>query len=120
VTETDWKETRLEPSPCPYCGKMNDAASAPGEQAPRPGDLGVCLTCASPLIYDDNLRTRALTEDDWRELTEENKEELRQYQRAVRSIDRRPEAERKATAAAARPRAERRRASRYVAGRGRP
>jgi hypothetical protein len=120
VAETDWKDTRLEPSPCPWCGKLNDAATGLGETGPRPGDFSVCLTCAQPLVFDETLRTRAMTMDEFRELPEQGQSMVRLYLRAVRAIDRHPAAEREATAAAARPRGSRRRAFRRAIGRGRP
>jgi hypothetical protein len=52
-----------EPSPCPFCGKVNDrASSVGGEIAPESGDYGVCFGCASVVVYGDDLKLRAPTE----------------------------------------------------------
>jgi hypothetical protein len=56
------RDTRLPPSPCPYCGKVNDGALAADldkpDASPSPGDITVCIECASPLIFTEALRLR--------------------------------------------------------------
>ena len=47
----------MKPCPCPNCGAMNDAAtSASGDaSAPEAGDISICLYCASPLQYAEDM-----------------------------------------------------------------
>lgn len=43
---------RLPPQRCPLCDHRLDAASAlDSDAAPTPGDLTVCISCASPLVF---------------------------------------------------------------------
>ena len=60
-------------STCPYCGHDVDfAANAVRAGAPVPGDVTVCIKCAAPSVFDDDLQLRkpgpiealALLEDD--------------------------------------------------------
>jgi hypothetical protein len=42
--------------PCPACGRPLDRASNPdGTGAPEPGDITVCLRCATTLLFDATL-----------------------------------------------------------------
>ena len=56
------RDTRVPASPCPYCGNENDAAMAANPErpdaTPKPGDITICTTCASPLVFTERLRTR--------------------------------------------------------------
>jgi hypothetical protein len=55
----------IEPSPCPFCGKVNDRASnVGGEGMPEAGDYGVCFGCASVVVYSDDLKLRGPTEQE--------------------------------------------------------
>lgn len=56
--------TRLKPSPCLDCGKMNDTATFVGkeDEKPSPGDFCVCLHCSNVMAYDERMRLRALTD----------------------------------------------------------
>lgn len=53
------KQTRLASSTCPGCGKHLDGATAPGDEAPSPGSISVCVYCLSVAIFDDDLLLRA-------------------------------------------------------------
>lgn len=55
---------------CPHCGYPIDRASSAkgGANAPRPGDLSICLACAGILIFGDDLRSRALNDSELAEL----------------------------------------------------
>ena len=47
---------------CPECDSMLDASTCVTEKAakPAPGDYTVCLHCAAPLEYGDDLKLRRL------------------------------------------------------------
>ena len=70
---------------CPYCDILLDAATpAEGDAVPEPGDLSVCIKCASPLVFDDKLILRK----PWPgELADSP--QLDAMMRVVRSLDRR-------------------------------
>jgi hypothetical protein len=80
-------------SQCPLCGHKLDAGTGVGmdnvDQRPDPGDYGVCINCASPLVYNDDLTMRAMTGDEWHELHPENRDELRAAMATVRQLNRR-------------------------------
>jgi hypothetical protein len=84
-----WTETRLPESRCPFCDHKFDAASGEGTEAPKPGDLTICLYCASPLRFTDDLTVRAMTRAEIAELPPQNQAELRRYMAAARKLDRR-------------------------------
>ena len=44
---------------CPWCEAPLDSAAGPEDQ-PEPGDVSVCVECASPVVFDENLRLRQL------------------------------------------------------------
>jgi hypothetical protein len=55
----------IEPSPCPFCGKMSDrVSSVDGEDVPEAGDYAVCFGCASVVVCGDDLKLRAPTEQE--------------------------------------------------------
>lgn len=84
-----WTETQVPETRCPYCDGVLDAASSANGATPSPGDLSVCIHCASALTFDAELRLRVLTQAEMRELDPEIAKVLRRYMRAVRSADRR-------------------------------
>jgi hypothetical protein len=46
-------------SRCPACGCRLDAATCLGQDAsPSPGDVSICYTCCTWLVYDGNLRSQ--------------------------------------------------------------
>jgi hypothetical protein len=49
---------------CPKCGYAMDAhtGTAGNKEPPRPGDIGVCVGCMSPFIFDENLKLREPTD----------------------------------------------------------
>jgi hypothetical protein len=63
--------TNVQPHSCPYCGHLFEAVSdVDGDQtAPRPGDVTVCIECASPLILTEGLQVRVPTPVELLELT---------------------------------------------------
>ncbi len=59
-----------------------------GGAGPNPGDLFVCISCASVLIYEDGLSQRLATRADLERLDAKVAATLRRYQDAVRALDR--------------------------------
>lgn len=54
MTGPDEDITRHGEVTCPYCGKVNDAASPPDATllgAPAGGDFALCFGCAQPSVY---------------------------------------------------------------------
>lgn len=63
--------TRLEVSPCPYCAAPHDSATSMSDDAPvpTPGDVGVCFYCAHIVVYDDELKLREPSEEEFGEMS---------------------------------------------------
>lgn len=58
---------------CPWCDEPNDAAAYVGSdpdknRAPRPGDIGICASCAKPMVYQEVGKPRRPTEGEWKNL----------------------------------------------------
>jgi hypothetical protein len=79
----------MPPSRCPFCGANLDSAFSPNDAAPSPGDLSVCISCASALVFGDDLRLQPLSPAEFAGLDSELQEGIRRHQAIVRSIDRR-------------------------------
>jgi hypothetical protein len=66
-SRVDADGVRLPPSPCPFCGRVNDAAMQvqpdgdDGAHRPSVGDFTVCFGCAALLAYDDGMMLRPVT-----------------------------------------------------------
>lgn len=74
---------------CPNCGATHTAAgtlSGPVRR-PRPGDLTVCVCCAAPLEFDDDLTTHVLRPEDFFKLEPHVRAELRDVVTRVRKVD---------------------------------
>lgn len=84
-----WSTTDLPENRCPLCGYRVDAASAPGEASPNPGDSAVCMSCASVLVFDESLRLRKMSRDEFTGLHPESRKEISLIQRGIRMLDRR-------------------------------
>jgi hypothetical protein len=90
--DAGWRDTRLQPSPCPYCDAPLDAATSPKGYEPSPGCFSVCINCAQLLVFRDDLSLRAATTAEIKEIEEAHPKfvaEITIMQRAVRSLDRR-------------------------------
>lgn len=84
-----WKNTRTPETRCPLCDhKLVAACSATGAE-PSPGDISICLFCASPLVFDDEMRVREMSPADFAGFGLSTQQEIRRHQRAVRAVDRR-------------------------------
>ncbi len=69
---------------CPVCCNKLDAATAMHEPAePTPGDLTVCIYCASFLQFTDDLDVRPLTESQVGELPDYARIDLQRVRRAI-------------------------------------
>lgn len=74
---------------CPLCNYQLDGASGiDHNDTPDPGDLGVCISCASPLVYTDNLTLRVMTRKELDELHPDNKRQIEMAMKAVRLTNR--------------------------------
>ena len=53
---------RIPESACPSCGARLDAASGlDHDNAPKPGNVWICIQCAEIVIYDEQLGLRKPT-----------------------------------------------------------
>lgn len=77
---------RLPACACPTCGKPFNAAGhlEPHQAGPKSGDFSVCLSCATVLIFTDDLRTRRMSEEERSQLSDEQRDSIRQAVRTVR------------------------------------
>lgn len=74
---------------CPLCNYQLDGASGiDHNDVPDPGDLGVCISCASPLVYTDTLALRVMTRKELDELHPDNKRQINMAMKAVRATNR--------------------------------
>lgn len=86
--------TRLTETRCPWCEHRLDAATGTDDEPhrPEPGDLSVCIMCASILMFDQELIPQKISEDERKLILlaqPDLVETLDRAQRSVRSIDRR-------------------------------
>jgi hypothetical protein len=64
---------------CPRCGyAMEDATSIDGNEVtrPRPGDVGLCITCGAPIRYQASASARWMTFEEIKGLAPEHKAKL--------------------------------------------
>lgn len=61
-------ETTLPASSCPECGKNLDVTEGTGK--PKPGDFTLCAYCASVNTFDEDLKIRALTDEEVEEVAQ--------------------------------------------------
>jgi len=70
-------KTHLLPIHCPWCGRLNDRAFAPGQQGPdlppEDGNVVMCFGCGQLAIIDTRLKTntRAPTDEEADELADD-------------------------------------------------
>jgi len=69
--------TRTPLNQCPNCGKDIDSATGMDKGVPpNPGDLSVCLYCASFLVFNDDLSVRMITLEEVGDLAVEERSQL--------------------------------------------
>jgi hypothetical protein len=72
---------------CPHCGHRLDSASHMTERVkPRPGDLTICMACASVLRFDGALTVRQVSDEQLRRIRKQEPEtgaEVMKLQRAI-------------------------------------
>ncbi len=72
---------------CPTCGHhVNGALGMTGTEPPAPGDISVCIKCASIAIYADTLALRLPSESDWEDTPPQILADLRRAQEMVMSL----------------------------------
>jgi hypothetical protein len=55
-------EFLVRTSRCPYCKhKLDTATNTEDNQQPQPGDFSVCINCAEPLVFDEDMDLRPCT-----------------------------------------------------------
>jgi hypothetical protein len=84
-----WNSTDIPKNRCPFCGYLSEAASTPGDKSPEPGSIAVCMSCASVLVFDNDLLLRAMTQAEFADLHPDNRKEILLIQRGIRMLDRR-------------------------------
>lgn len=66
---------RLPESPCPGCGYVMDAATGiNGGESPVPGNLTICIKCASVSKYDEELLLVPVTSEEMSEICDTDPE----------------------------------------------
>jgi len=67
------KITILEEDHCSECGAPVNAATSVDklDASPEPGDVCICFTCTSYMVYDEKLKVRSMTVDEIVELPNE-------------------------------------------------
>jgi hypothetical protein len=75
-----------EPTYCPYCNKLMQAADAPEdlEAHAAPGMWNICLTCLNLSIYDGAMHLRKPTSSEFLDITVSNGEQIEFYRQAIR------------------------------------
>lgn len=83
-------------NPCPFCGHLLDSAMAADsknpEATPKAGDFSVCLSCASILVIDENLKPQKPAPGYVKAVFDAEPafaKAMRRAQRFVRGLDRR-------------------------------
>jgi hypothetical protein len=79
---------RVPDNRCPLCGHNLDGATGiDHDRRPKENDIGVCISCASVLVYGPELKLKICPEREWQ--TFECAGEIRTARAAVMQLDRR-------------------------------
>jgi hypothetical protein len=76
---------RVPPSRCPDCDRVQDAAGdvyGHGE-APKPGDVTVCLDCAAVLQFGPRMELVRVTRREYRRLPRDTRDQLDRIRSAI-------------------------------------
>lgn len=66
TTVTDLRDN---PSACSACGAhLSAATGADNDDRPNEGDVSVCITCGNITIFDENLKLRPATPEEYNEI----------------------------------------------------
>jgi hypothetical protein len=60
-----WRESHVPKSRCVECGYKMDMASCVNGGTPRSGCFSLCIRCGSLAVFDDTLRLRKPTLDEY-------------------------------------------------------
>jgi hypothetical protein len=84
---------RLKETRCPWCEyRIDGATDLADERGPEPGDLSICIACASLLKFDQDLTPQKVSEDERRQIMKDDPElaEIADHLQSItRSINRR-------------------------------
>lgn len=69
------RTTRIQDSPCPFCGLVMGGASAGTEAVPEPGCPTVCVACGGISCFAEDLSVRRMTEAEWADLHPETRQQ---------------------------------------------
>jgi transcription initiation factor IIE alpha subunit len=59
---------------CPACSERLSAATGIKEDTvPKPGDISICVHCGEYLVFDDNLRSQSMSQEEFSSLDDEQK-----------------------------------------------
>jgi hypothetical protein len=79
--------TQTSKDQCPFCGyKVDHASSLDGKHRPSEGDISLCLSCAQILIFDEDLKLREPTPEEYKEASA--MEGVKKAQRVIKMLDR--------------------------------
>ena len=60
-------ETKIDPTACIECGHVSDVSTSFDDDPPaKPGDFTICVECSALMAYGEDLKLRALTEEEMR------------------------------------------------------
>lgn len=78
----------LPKHPCPCCNAPNSAAAGTNHNArPRPGDLSVCVSCASLLVFNEDMTVREMLLNDLMGLDDATRTILFRTQKEVQAYN---------------------------------
>jgi hypothetical protein len=77
---------RIVKSLCPICGhKLDGAFCTDGDHQPKPGHFGVCIKCATVLVYGDDLKVKICPVRVWG--TSEAADEINRVRAAIMEMN---------------------------------
>lgn len=74
---------------CPYCGKLNDKATAEQDANPEVGDVSVCFYCGEIGVYTNILGVmsiRKMREEDIDTMSSETLQSIQRIKHVLRNI----------------------------------